>query len=262
MTHHETNMICEPGIHGTFTRPAGDGRAVPAVLMLHGFASQRDEVGGLYARLADALAERGIASLRIDFRGWGSSPGDMADTTVDSQLADALSAYTWLEHEASVEPAHMGLLGFSLGGSIAMLASAHVPQPPRALALWSSTHELRQSFLLEMSEETFAAAEQNAAVEINLGWRMVRLKRAFFDSLTKTDPPAALAAYQGTLLVVAGSEDSSAHSLDILTDRAGSTQKENMLVLGADHIFNVMGDSQAISEALITKTADWFAVAL
>lgn len=258
MTHHETNMICEPGIHGTFTRPGGESPA-PAVLMLHGFASQRDEVGGLYARLADALAERGIASLRIDFRGWGSSPGDMADTTVDSQLADALATYTWLANEPSVDPARTGLLGFSLGGSIAMLASAQVSQPPRALALWSSTHDLRQSFLLEMSEETFAAAAQNEAVEVDLGWRMVRLKRAFFDSLTKTDPPAALATFQGALLVVAGSEDSSAHSLDILTNRAGSTQKENMLVLGADHIFNVMGDSQAISEALITKTADWFA---
>jgi alpha/beta superfamily hydrolase len=230
--------------------------------MLHGFASQRDEVGGLYARLAAALAERGVASLRIDFRGWGSSPGDMADTTVGGQLDDALSAYTWLERETPVDPARMGMLGFSLGGSIAMLASARLSQPPRALALWSATHDLRQSFLLEMSEETFAAAAQNEAVEVDLGWRMVTLKRTFFDSLTKHNPPAALATYQGALLVVAGSEDSSAHSLDILTDRAGSTQKETMLIPGADHIFNVLGDSQAISEALITKTADWFAVAL
>ena len=41
----------------------------PCVLMVYGRASQKDEVGGLYQRLAVSLANRGIASLRIDLRG-------------------------------------------------------------------------------------------------------------------------------------------------------------------------------------------------
>jgi len=54
---------------------AGPGRAVPAVLLLHGFASSKDEVGNMYAREAKALAEKGIASLRIDFAGFGKKRG-------------------------------------------------------------------------------------------------------------------------------------------------------------------------------------------
>lgn len=65
-------MTLDNGVVATLAMPASDS-AVPAVLMLHGFASVRDEVGEMYKRLAAELGERGIASLRIDFRGWGES---------------------------------------------------------------------------------------------------------------------------------------------------------------------------------------------
>jgi fermentation-respiration switch protein FrsA (DUF1100 family) len=68
MNIHESDTILENGVRGTYVRPPGEGR-FPAVLLLHGFASDRHEVGGLYAGLAGMLAGRGIASLRIDFRG-------------------------------------------------------------------------------------------------------------------------------------------------------------------------------------------------
>jgi len=42
-------------IAGTLALPAAEG-PVPAVLMLHGYGSSADEVGGMYARLAEALA--------------------------------------------------------------------------------------------------------------------------------------------------------------------------------------------------------------
>jgi len=47
------------------------GDKAPAVLLLHGFASSKDEVGNLYKQLSDELFKVGISSLRIDFRGWG-----------------------------------------------------------------------------------------------------------------------------------------------------------------------------------------------
>jgi hypothetical protein len=47
--------------------------------MLHRFGSSKDEVGDTCAREAEALADKGIASLRISFRSFGKSEGDTAN---------------------------------------------------------------------------------------------------------------------------------------------------------------------------------------
>ena len=52
-------------ITATYTLPAGVG-PFPLVVMSHGFLAERNQRGGFTA-LAVALAERGIASLRMDF---------------------------------------------------------------------------------------------------------------------------------------------------------------------------------------------------
>jgi len=53
---------------------AGPGRArSSSCCCCMAFASSKDEVGNMYAREAKALAEKGIASLRIDFAGFGKA---------------------------------------------------------------------------------------------------------------------------------------------------------------------------------------------
>ena len=56
----ETVLTLDQGIAATLNLPAGEG-PFPAVLMLHGFGSVRDEVGLMYADTAAALA-RQVAS--------------------------------------------------------------------------------------------------------------------------------------------------------------------------------------------------------
>ena len=77
----DTPMTLEGGISATLNMPDST-EPVPAVLLLHGFGSSKDEVGGMYARVATALAQKGIASLRIDFAGFGKSGGAHQHRTV------------------------------------------------------------------------------------------------------------------------------------------------------------------------------------
>ncbi len=114
----DTVITLEGGMSATLNMPEHSA-PVPAVLMLHGFASSKDEVGGMYKRAADALAEKGIASLRIDFAGFGKSDGDTGSTTVSAQLEQARQALTALKATDGVDPARLGVLGFSLGGGVA-----------------------------------------------------------------------------------------------------------------------------------------------
>lgn len=52
--------------------PDGTG-PFPVMILCHGTASHKDEVGNLFVQLANRLAEQGIASIRFDYAGCGES---------------------------------------------------------------------------------------------------------------------------------------------------------------------------------------------
>src|SRR6202034_4475182 len=58
-----------PALYFNVTQPEGTAAAV--VGLLHGYA----DYGGRYAHVADAWAERGIATVTIDMRGHGHAEG-------------------------------------------------------------------------------------------------------------------------------------------------------------------------------------------
>lgn len=108
---------------------------VPAVLYCHGFGGNKIGKFRLAVRQAERLAQAGIASLRIDFRGSGDSEGEFADTTIQTQLEDARVALEYLHNLPHIDPDNIAILARSLGGAIAtQLASEFTPI--KALALW------------------------------------------------------------------------------------------------------------------------------
>ncbi len=258
----ETTVMLNGGIAATLNIPdtvKPDTAPAPAVLMLHGFGSARDEVGGLFARQAEALAARGIASLRIDFRGFGKSDGDTGATTIDSQLDDAKVGLAYLTKVKGIDSARVGVLGFSLGGGIGMLAAAHEPQKIKSLASGSSVGAFRADFLSELGQKVFDRAKEDGVVGIDLGWRTMALKQSFFDSLGAHKLDEAIARYTGAYMAIAGSKDGSATYLVNFDSLSKSATQLTHVIADADHIFNVLGDDQSKAQDVISKTTDWFA---
>ena len=115
-------------VTGTLCLP--QGAPAPVVLMVHGFTGSRDEMAvtgtgeGVFSRSARRMAQQGLASLRIDCRGSGTSEGDFADTTYEGQIADALAALQVLSHEPRVQGGRAALLGWSQGGLVAACVAA------------------------------------------------------------------------------------------------------------------------------------------
>src|SRR4029453_11813542 len=105
-------------------------------LMLHGFASHKDEVGDMYLREARALAQRGIASLRIDFAGTGDSEQRYTANTWTGMVADAVVASDWLVHNPRTIDDQVGVLGFSMGSKVGLGLLAERADVP-AFASWS-----------------------------------------------------------------------------------------------------------------------------
>jgi len=253
----ETSLTLDGGISATLNMPAHSD-PVPAVLLLHGFGSSKDEVGGMYAREARALADKGIASLRIDFPGFGKSQGDTGQMTIDQQLEAAKAALDVLRKTDGVDPGRTGVLGFSLGGAVATLLAGNSPQAVKSLATWSSVGDLQQDFLDLLGQKAFDRAKEDGIVGLDLGWRTIALKQAFFDSLGKYKIDDAIASYPGAYLTIAGSKDFSAGYTDRFVGLSKSQTKEAYVIQDGDHIYGVLGSDQKMADDVINKTADWF----
>jgi dienelactone hydrolase len=116
---------------GTLTVPTGAKGRVPAIVTITGSGAQdRDErlamVDGYrpFWQIADTLARRGIATLRLDDRGInGSDAGSPRVTTAD-YADDIRAALAYLRTRPEIDSARLGLVGHSEGGVIAPMVAA------------------------------------------------------------------------------------------------------------------------------------------
>ncbi|KAF2328087.1 alpha/beta hydrolase family protein [Flavobacterium ginsenosidimutans] len=74
--------------------------------------------------LADYLARNGIASLRVDDRGFGKTAGDFESATTGDFADDIEEEIAYLKSDKNVDASYIGLIGHSEGGMIASIVSS------------------------------------------------------------------------------------------------------------------------------------------
>ena len=131
-----------------------DGTVIPAVftgertqktvLVAHGICGDKNEWYDTSARIAEKLGERGIACLRIDFRGHGDSAEPLSSFTPSTQLADMESAYALLCAGGAREVIPLGI---SFGAPAAIRLTAAHPGGIRRCVLIAPVTDYRRSLL-------------------------------------------------------------------------------------------------------------------
>src|SRR6266481_1310949 len=245
---------------GTLELP--EGAAKPAViLLLHGFKGSRNELQipslkvGIYARAAEAWAAKGLASLRIDFRGGGDSDGSFEDTTISGQVKDALAALEFLQTEKSIDPTRIALLGWSQGGAVAATVAGRTKRPLRAVALWNPLVSPAGSIEAVFGAEVVKAglASGGKSIPVKLPWGSeVALRTAYFEDLFTLDPVAELAKYRGPIFVAVGTKDTLIYPQPqsgqlLLTYHKGPGE---LWVRPMDHVFNVFDETKTVDELI------------
>jgi len=71
--------------------------------------------------VCQALVEAGVAALRFNFRGVGRSQGAFGDGVGERE--DAVAALAYLRRREGVDPAKVGLAGYSFGAAVALVAA-------------------------------------------------------------------------------------------------------------------------------------------
>lgn len=134
----ESVSIPTPAGHtlaGTLTLPSGASRRhkVGAIVTVSGSGPQdRDEYIGIpdyrpFRQLADSLARRGIASLRMDDRGTGASTGTFKGATSAEFGEDVRAGLAYLRTRPEIKIKALGVVGHSEGAVIAPMVAAKEP---------------------------------------------------------------------------------------------------------------------------------------
>ena len=160
-------------LHGWFL-PHPAPRAV--ALVCHGNAGS---IAGLQESLIRLNQRHDLAVMAFDYRGFGRSPGTPSEAGL---LTDARAARDWLAKRTGVAREEVVLMGYSLGGGVAVDLAAK--DGARGLVLWSTFSNLPQT-----------AAHHYSWLPTNL------LMTQRFDSLAKIEN------YHGPLLQSHGDAD-------------------------------------------------------
>jgi dipeptidyl aminopeptidase/acylaminoacyl peptidase len=107
---------------GILFRPASTSKPLPAIIVLHGWARSGVPGAPRVEGTARRLSEQGYVALALSMRGWPPSSG--GDDCGAEQPDDVAKAADWLATLPGVNSDSIGVVGFSLGGQVALLSGA------------------------------------------------------------------------------------------------------------------------------------------
>jgi uncharacterized protein len=261
------NLVC------TLTVPKTN-RTYPIVITLNGFTGNRNDIivtgtdEYFYARLSRILAEQGIASLRIDFRGSGESDGSFEMTTIESQISDTRAAIDFIKRDLRrrYRISRIGVLGFSQGGLVAAVTAGRDWRVD-SVVLWSAPANPVMAY-----EELFTRQGFKKAMEMGdgsvgdfgvyIGGQYVfdiRLSKEFFTDLITIDPLVEIKSFKGPLMSICGTKDVVVWPQPLQGKQFLKYHKgyEKFIEIDCDHSIDGYSGPEKLDKAIYWSTA-WF----
>jgi uncharacterized protein len=243
------------------------------------FAQPAPKVPGLLFRLAGALSELGVATLRYDPRGCGASDGDWATSPLFARIDDARDAIGHLRSRRDLDLARTGIVGHGEGALIAMSVAIGDPAVGaltlvgatarsfrdvlrRAVAERARRQPPRHSILAALdraSEELIERAARNESTTVlRVGDEAVMIDLRAWQQAFATPPFALATMLHRPVSLVHGIDDEWSHPDESrLLEAAllgGGNQPARRLVANAAHDLQEADDR--LIEELASELAD------
>ena len=272
---------------GTLTLPAHRAGRVPAIVTITGSGTQdRDErIMGLdgyrpFWQIADTLARRGIATLRLDDRGMnGSSAGPPTATSADF-ANDIRAGLAYLRTRPDIDGSRLGLVGHSEGGMIAPMVAATDPGLRGIVLMAGPAYTggrilaFQQRYAVDHTPALSPAERREALAKSEKATDSAAAKSAWLRYFIAYDPLATARKVRVPVLILQGETDQQVtpEQADTLAAafRAGGDRDVTVRRFrGTDHLFvaDSSGDSarysalpsHAVRPEVLGAIADWLA---
>jgi putative redox protein len=221
--------------------PAQEPRAY--ALFAHCFTCGKDVQAA--KRIAEGLTAVGIAVLRFDFTGLGSSEGEFANTTFSSNVTDLVAAADQLRR---VKRAPAILIGHSLGGAAVLAAAAAVPEARAVVTIAAPSDPAHVTGLFK---DRLAEIGERGEVDVTLAGRPFRIRRAFLDDVAQQSLTARIAELRKALLVFHSPTDDIVGIDNASAIYAAARHPKSFVSLtGADHLLSRRRDAAYVANVI------------
>jgi putative redox protein len=212
-------------------------------LFAHCFTCGKDVLAA--KRIAVALAEKGIAVLRFDFTGLGSSEGEFANSTFSSNVRDLVLA---ADHLRVTRKAPSILIGHSLGGAAVLAAAGKIPDARAVVAIAAPSDPIHVTGLFADRIEDI---RKQGDVEVSLAGRPFHIKREFLDDIAEHNLMAEVAKLHRALLIMHSPTDDTV-GIDNATRIfvAAKHPKSFVSLAGADHLLTGKRDAAYVADVI------------
>jgi putative redox protein len=212
-------------------------------LFAHCFTCGKDVLAA--KRIAVALAAKGIAVLRFDFTGLGSSEGDFANSTFSSNVADLVRA---ADHLRETRKAPKILIGHSLGGAAVLAAAAQIPEAAAVVTVAAPSDPAHVTGLFA---DRIDDIRKLGKVEVSLAGRPFSIKREFLDDIAEHSLIGHITRLHKALLIMHSPTDDTV-GIDNATRIfvAAKHPKSFVSLPGADHLLSDRRDGIYVADVI------------
>jgi len=212
-------------------------------IFAHCFTCSKDFIAANF--ISKSLAEQGVAVLRFDFTGLGSSQGDFANTNFSSNIDDLVAAAEFLR--SSYQMPRL-LVGHSLGGTAAIVAASRLSEI-RAVATVNSPYDPKHLERVFKSAEEEIVATGQAVVSI--AGRNFTIKKQFLDDIAAHKMDAVLAELNRPLMIFHSPVDNVVNIDNALKIFQAARHPKSFISLDtADHLLSKPSDARYVGRTL------------
>jgi pimeloyl-ACP methyl ester carboxylesterase len=224
---------------------------VPIIIILHGFQGNKAGPHSIFVEFSRLMEQKGIASIRFDFRGSGESDGNFSDMTMSDELEDAKIIIDYVKTLSFADTRRLGVLGLSMGGAIASMLAGDRKDDVKSLCLWAPAGNMAEVIIYHYIGERLSELFETGYTDIE-GFL---LGKGFVEDAKALDIYGIAARYTGNVLILHGDKD------DVVPIEAS---QKYVKYYGDKSVFNVIKDAghtfdkREWTDEVLNKTADFF----